>query len=46
VIRSMFLAIEFVGLCFIVAGVWAYSEAAAYIVFGAGLLLGSYFYNR
>ncbi len=44
--RGMFYAIEFAGLCFIVAGVYAFSQALAYIVFGAGLLLGSYFYNR
>jgi hypothetical protein len=45
-VRGMFYAIEFAGLCFIVAGVYAFSQALAYIVFGAGLLLGSYFYNR
>ena len=44
--RAMFIAIEFLGLAFIVAGVHAYSEPMAYIVLGAGLLLGSYFYNR
>ena len=44
--RGMFYAIEFAGLCFIVAGVYAFSQALAYIVFGTGLLLGSYFYNR
>ena len=42
----MFYAIEIAGLLFIVAGVYSYSEALAYIVLGAGLLLGSYFYNR
>lgn len=45
-VRAMFIAIEVAGLLFIVAGVYAYSEPMAYIVFGAGLLLGSYFYNR
>tara|TARA_R100000329_G_scaffold143265_1_gene127193 strand:- start:1613 stop:1753 length:141 start_codon:yes stop_codon:yes gene_type:complete len=45
-VRAMFIAIEVAGLLFIVAGVYAYSEALAYIVFGAGLLIGSYFYNR
>ena len=32
--RAMFIAIEVAGLLFIVAGVYAYSEALAYIVFG------------
>lgn len=44
--RAMFIAIEVIGLLFIVAGVYAYSEPLAYIVFGVGLLFGSYFYNR
>lgn len=42
----LFIAIEIAGLLFIVAGVWFFSHAVAYIVFGVGLLLGSYFYNR
>jgi len=42
----MFIAIEIIGLCFIVAGVSMYSHALAYITFGCGLLVGSYFYNR
>ena len=45
-VRAMFIAIEFIGLMFIVGGVYTFSKGAAAIVLGAGLLIGSYFYNR
>ena len=45
-VRALFIALEVAGLLLITAGVSMYSQAMAYIVLGAGILAGSYFYNR
>ena len=44
--RALFIALEVAGLLLITAGVSMYSQAMAYIVLGAGILAGSYIYNR
>ena len=45
-VKTLFIAIEATGLLLITAGVYMLSEPLALIVLGAGVLVGSYLYNR
>ena len=45
-VRALFIAIEVAGLFLITAGVYILSAPLSLIVFGAGVLVGSYLYNR
>ena len=45
-VRALFVTLEVAGLLLITAGVYMFSQAMALMVLGAGILAGSYLYNR